>query len=218
MKKFHHDFYGVGAGEGAFVGPFDQVELTSVLHELFGDWKSPVQYQRMTSDYKDIQGKTESLAPPDKANAVVMAAGTLDVSELDPDYPALILGNYMLGGGFLNSRLATRIRQKEGLSYNVGSQVEASAMDKSGTFVFSAICAPQNASKVEHAYQDELERALTEGFTAEEVAAAKTGFLQSRQMRFADDGGIANSSLMRRTCISTAICIGTRSSIKLSSL
>ena len=39
----------------------------------------------------------------------------------DPDYPALVLGNYMLGGGFLNSRLATRIRQKEGLSYGVGS-------------------------------------------------------------------------------------------------
>ncbi len=193
VKKFHHDFYGVGAGEGAFVGPFNQAELTSALHELFGDWKSPVQYQRMTSGYKDIQGKTESLATPDKANAVVMAAGTLKISEVDPDYPALVLGNYMLGGGFLNSRLATRIRQKEGLSYNVGSQVEADALDKSGTFTFSAICAPQNASKVEHAYQDELSRALTDGFTSEELAAAKAGFLQSRQMRFADDGSIASS-------------------------
>jgi zinc protease len=193
VKKFHQDFYGVGAGEGAFVGPFDRDQLTSTLKELFGDWKSPVPYERMTSDYKDIQGKTESFETPAKANAVVMAAGTLKINEFDPDYPALSLGNYMLGGGFLNSRLATRIRQKEGLSYSVGSQVDASAMDKSGTFFFSAICAPQNAPKVEHAYQDELGRALTGGFTAEELAAAKTGFLQSRQMQFADDGSIANS-------------------------
>jgi len=193
VEKFHHDFYGVGSGEGAFVGPFDQAELTSVLNEAFGNWKSPAQYQRIPSVYKDIHGTTESLATPDKANAVVMAAGTLEISEFDPDYPALVLGNYMLGGGFLNSRLATRIRQNEGLSYNVGSKLDASAMDKSGSFLFSAICAPQNVSKVEKAYQDELGRALADGFTAEEVAAAKEGFMQSRQMRLADDGSIANA-------------------------
>lgn len=43
----------------------------------------------------------------------------LNLRDDDPDYPALILGNYILGGGFLNSRLATRIRQKEGISYGV---------------------------------------------------------------------------------------------------
>ena len=43
----------------------------------------------------------------------------------DPDYPALTLGNYMLGGGFLNSRLLARIRGKDGLSYGVGSQLPA---------------------------------------------------------------------------------------------
>jgi zinc protease len=193
LKKFHHDFYGIGSGEGAFVGPFDQAELTSALNKAFGDWKSPAKYQRMTSVYKDIAGTTESFATPDKANAVVMAAVTMEISEFDPDYPALVLGNYMLGGGFLNSRLATRIRQNEGLSYNVGSQLEASPLDKTGSFLFSAICAPQNAAKVEKAYQDELGRALTDGFTGDELAAAKTGFLQSRQMRFADDGAIAGS-------------------------
>jgi zinc protease len=195
VKKFHHDFYGIGSGEGAFVGPFDQAELTSELNKAFGDWKSPVRYERITSVYKGIQGTNESFATPDKANAVIMAAGTLEISEFDPDYPALVLGNYMLGGGFLNSRLATRIRQNEGLSYSVGSQLEADPMDKNGTFLFSAICAPQNASKVEKVYQDELGHVLQDGFTTEELAAAKAGFLQSRQMRFADDGSIASSLL-----------------------
>jgi zinc protease len=193
VKKFHHDFYGVGSGEAAFVGPFNQAELTSLLNELFGKWKSPVQYQRIPSIHKDIDGTSQSLATPDKANAVVMAAGTLEISEFDPDYPALVLGNYMLGGGFLNSRLAGRIRQHEGLSYNVGSRVEADAMDKNGSFTFSAICAPQNVPRVEKAYLEELGRVLADGFSNEEIAAAKAGLLESRQMRFADDGGIANS-------------------------
>jgi zinc protease len=193
VKKFHHDLYGVGAGEAAFVGPFDVAELHSVLKDTFGSWKSPTAYKRIASVYKAIDGTSQSLSTPDKANAVVMAAGTLEITELDPDYSALILGNYMLGGGFLNSRLAIRIRQKEGFSYSVGSQVDANALDKNGSFVVSAICAPQNVSSVERAYHEEIAKVLADGFTSSELAAAKTGFLRTRQMRFADDAGIANA-------------------------
>ena len=43
-----------------------------------------------------------------------MVAGVnIPLRDDDPDYPALVLGNYMLGGGFLNSRLAVRIRGKK---------------------------------------------------------------------------------------------------------
>ena len=87
----------------------------------------------------------------------------------DPDYPALVLGNYMLGGGFLNSRLAVRIRQKEGLSYGIGSQFAASPLDKSGSFVAFAIYAPQNVAKLEKAFREEIDRVLKDGFTAQEV-------------------------------------------------
>jgi zinc protease len=191
VKKFHREFYGIGAGETAFVGPFDSNEIKDLLTTEFAGWKSPVSYKRITWDYKAIEGGKKSFNTPDKANAVVMAAGAVDMSELDPDYPALVLGNYILGGGFLNSRLATRIRQKEGLSYNVGSQVSVSALDRNGAFSITAICAPQNAVRVEQAYREEVTRALKEGFTAEEVSAAKTGLLQSRQMRYSDDEQIA---------------------------
>ena len=63
----------------------------------------------------------QSFATPDKANAFFVAGINLKLRDDHPDYPALLLGNYMLGGGFLNSRLATRMRQKDGLSYGVGS-------------------------------------------------------------------------------------------------
>ena len=80
-----------------------RLELTSALRQLFGDWKSPVQVSSApTSGYKDDQGKTESLATSGQGlMAVVMAAGTLKISEVDLDYPALVLGNYIAGGGFL---------------------------------------------------------------------------------------------------------------------
>ena len=109
----------------------------------------------------------------------------------DPDYAALVLGNYMLGGGFLNSRLATRIRQKEGLSYGVGSQLQASSLDKNGNLLVFAIYAPQNAAKLEAAIKEEIAKALREGFTDDEVKAAKAGWLQSQQVTRAQDGSLA---------------------------
>ena len=112
---------------------------------------------------------------------------TLNVREDDPDYPALVLGNYMLGGGFLNSRLGTRIRQKEGISYGVGSQLQASPLDKSGVFITFAIYAPQNVERLEAAFKEEIARALKDGFTEDEVKAAKSGWLQSRQVSRAQD-------------------------------
>ena len=99
----------------------------------------------------------------------------------------------MLGGGFLNSRLAVRIRQKDGLSYGVGSQVNASPLDKSGTFTTFAIYAPQNEAKLEAAFQEELARVLKDGFEAKEIAEAKSGWLQSRQVARAQDAQLART-------------------------
>ena len=98
----------------------------------------------------------------------------------------------MLGGGFLNSRLATRLRQKEGLSYGVGSGLTVSSLDEYGRFTATAIYAPENVDKLEAAFKEEIERMLKEGFTAEEVAAAKTGDLQSRQVSRAQDNELAS--------------------------
>jgi zinc protease len=125
------------------------------------------------------------------------------VQDTDPDYAALVLGNYMLGGGFLNSRLATRVRQKEGLSYGISSQFQASSLDRAGIFMVLAIYAPQNAERLESAVKEEIARALADGFTEEEVKAAKAGWLQSNQVTRAQDNSLAgrlnNVAYLNRT-------------------
>jgi zinc protease len=98
----------------------------------------------------------------------------------------------------MNSRLMTRIRQKEGLSYGVGSSLNASPLDKNGQFIANAIYAPQNAAKLEAAFKEEIARALKDGFTAEEVATAKSGYLQSRQLSRSQDQELASRLLSNR--------------------
>lgn len=192
VKQFYKDFYGASDGQLTIVGDFDENEITKIVSELFSDWKSPKPFKRIPSLYKDVSVVNQSLLTPDKANAVFLAGLNLEIRDDDPDFPGLILGNYMFGGGFLNSRLATRIRQKEGLSYGVGSSVNASPLDKSGRFIANAIYAPQNVEKLEAAFKEEVARMLKDGFTAEEVDAARSGYLQGRQVSRAQDNELAS--------------------------
>ncbi len=191
VKKFYADFYGASNGELAVVGDFDEKEIAKLTNDLFGAWKSKTPYARIGEKFQDVAAINRNLEAPDKANAFFIAGQTLNLRDDDPDFPALVLGNYMLGGGFLNSRLAVRIRQKEGLSYGVGSQLQASSLDKNGVFMAFAIYAPQNRDKLESAFKEEIEKMLKDGFTAEEIAAAKKGWLQSRQVSRAQDNELA---------------------------
>ena len=187
VKKFYKDFYGASSGQMTFVGDFDEKEISALAQELFAGWKSPSSFARIKSEYHDISAVNTNIETPDKANAFFIARLNVKMRDDNPDYAALTLGNYMLGGGFLNSRLAVRIRQKDGLSYGVGSGFNASSWDETGSFTANAIYAPQNVEKLEAAFRDELAKLMKDGFTAEEVAAAKSGWLQSRQLSRAQD-------------------------------
>ncbi|GAB4185081.1 MAG: pitrilysin family protein [Thermoflexibacter sp.] len=193
VKQFYKDFYGASDATMTAVGDFDESEVRNVLEQHFGGWKSPKKFERLVSIYKDAPAINENIETPDKANAFFVAMMNLEVRDDDPDYPAMLLGNFMLGGGFLNSRLAVRIRQKEGISYGVGSSFSANPLDKTGSFVTYAIYAPENVERLEKAFKEEIDKAIKEGFTAEEVAAAKSGWLQSRQVGRSQDASLANT-------------------------
>lgn len=192
VKRFHKDFYGASTGEFAIVGDFDEAEVKALLSQHFGNWKSPKPFIRSVEQYKQVAAVDKSFETPDKPNAIFMARITMKMSDSNPDYPAFALGNFILGGGFLNSRLATRIRQKDGLSYGVSSSFSVSSMDETGAFTANAIYAPQNVKKLELAFREELDRVLKDGFTDEEVAQAKAGWLLAQKRSRGNDAGIAN--------------------------
>lgn len=191
VKQFYKDFYGASSGQIVVVGDFDQKEVTAAATQIFGNWKSPNNYERIKTEYSDIKPINQSVETPDKANAFFIARLNLPLRDDNPDYPALVLGGYMFGGGFLNSRLAMRLRQKDGLSYGAGASISALALDEFGTLYANAIYAPENAAKLEVGFKEEVARMLKDGFTAEEVAAAKSGWLQSRQVSRAQDRELA---------------------------
>ena len=191
VRDFWANFYGAEGGTIAIVGDFDPDAIVPVLEAAFQGWESKQPYARVAAPYMPVPPAAIDIETPDKTNAVMFASQRFGIRDDHDDYPALALANYMLGGGFLNSRLATRIRQREGLSYGVGSSFSAHPIDASARFMAYAIFAPENGDKVVTAFKEEMARALKSGFGEDEVAAAKRGFLDSAQNRRANDGVVA---------------------------
>ena len=182
LKKFYSDFYNSAHATVAVVGDFDEAKALTELKNILADWKSTEKFQHVEDRYFDVKATTEKLKTPDKKNAIFLASENLKLKDDNADYPALTIGNFILGGGFLNSRLAVRIRQKEGLSYGVGSALRGNPIDNVGSFTSYAIYNPDNADRLVAAYKEELDKMLKDGFTEEELKDAKSGYLQQKQV------------------------------------
>ena len=111
------------------------------------------------------------------------------------DYPALLVASNVLGGGSLSSRLGDRLRQKEGLSYNVGSTIAADSSregrDDAGVLTIQAIAAPENVTRLDAALREEVARFVRDGITEAELKASVNDLLTQRQQGRASDASVA---------------------------
>lgn len=193
LKAFHENFMGAQDADIAVVGDFDQASTQKALEGILGDWNAKVAYERIKTSASDVESINQFIDTPDKAGAAFGAMTQLSVSDSHPDYAALVVANQIFGGGFLNSRLATRLRQKDGLSYGAGSFFNASSFDDKATFGAFAICAPENLAKVEQGFKEEFEKVIKEGFTQEELDAAVKGMVQNRRIDRAKDNRLVGT-------------------------
>lgn len=191
LVDFHQRFYGAATLRFSAVGAFDPKGTKSALLQSFENWKAAPEYERIERPFHSVDPEQFTLHTPDKANAVFMAFQPLKIQDTNPDYTALYVANYILGGSS-SSRLWSRIRVDEGISYDVGSSIDASAFEPSGEWSLSAILAPENAPRFKQALNEELERALNKGFTQEEVDEAVRALMNLRRLNRSNDGVLAS--------------------------
>lgn len=197
VRAFHQEFYGASSAQIAIVGDCDPQEMKTLVQELFGGWKNKKPFTRLVTKFEERPPLRDAVPAPDKESAVFAAGVRIPMRDDNPDYPEMVLGNYMTGGGFLNSRLAKRLRQKDGLCYGVSSNFNASSFDEDALFGSNAIYAPQNREKLTTGYLEEIKGLLDKGFTVEEIAEAKKGWLQARDVSRATDRELAQTLVTR---------------------
>ena len=192
VTRFHAQFYGASNAELAIVGDFDADATRALVTELFGGWKSPAAYTRVPDPFRANVPAALKLVVPDKANAFLVGVTRMPVDDVSPDYPALLVANFILGDS-ASARVPERLRQKDGLSYAAGTFFQPSSLDVNSALGAYAIFAPENLERVRTGLAEELDGAVKNGFTDAEVKAAKEGVMQERRLGRTEDGRIAGA-------------------------
>jgi zinc protease len=192
IKTLYETQIGGSHAELGVVGDFDPESTLRLVKQVLSGWESKAPFKRIDHKVADNgTGLKEDIVTPDKSNAEYLAGLSFALSDSDPDYPALRIGNFIFGGSTLASRLGDRIRQKDGLSYGATSSFVASSRDPVASLTVTVSTNPANIDKVTAAVMEELERFLKDGPTDREVADAKQAFVESQKVGRTADAAIA---------------------------
>ena len=193
VKTLYRDFIGGEHAEIAVVGDFEQEAVLEKLRDVFADWKSEQDYVRIDSPANlDLKSERIDINTPDKKNAFYIAGVVTDIGEQHSDYEAMLIGNYIMGGGPLSSRIADRVRKQDGLSYTARTSFRGASEDDRGTYMILCISNPMNTEKVASTVKEEVIRMTKDGVTDEELATAKESYLTNRKGSRARDSRIAS--------------------------
>lgn len=194
VKQFYADFYGLGKSINIGIGTFEGDAVKAFLEREFAGYSSKNPYSEIKAPYIPTKGANEIIQTPDKQNAFTFGVLGVEISEYSDDYPALEIAGTILGGGFLNSRIADRLRQKDGVSYGAGGNLQADSdqVDRNSQFFLYAIYNPSNLEKVQLGFQEEIQRFIAEGVTEEEVKNAVNGWIQSNTVSRAKDNELSS--------------------------
>lgn len=192
IRDLYDTMLGAKHGELIVIGDFDAAATKQQVAKMLDGWQPKAEYRRIVrkSDVV-IKAQKEAINTPDKASATYFAGMVFPLKDDHPDFAALQLGNFILGHGSLSSRLGNRVREKDGLSYGVGSGLQVPAVDDRSLFYLYAICNPENMPKVTKAIREEIDLMLKEGVTADELKAAQQGFIQGEQVGRTEDPQLA---------------------------
>ncbi|MEJ2162577.1 MAG: pitrilysin family protein [Robiginitalea sp.] len=111
-------------------------------------------------------------------------------SEVKSPYKGTVVANEKI----LNSRIADRLRQKDGVSYGAGGGLSADSdkVDQNSQVYVYAIYNPDNLEKVQLGFKEELDRFIKDGVTEEEVKNAVTGWVQAQNVSRAKDNELSS--------------------------
>ena len=196
LKKYHKDFYGISNNASLVaIGNIDEEGLKNYFESEFGDFKTNLPFTPVKDAHAVNKPANESIKTPDKKNAFTVGVMSFECSQYDEDYAALQVAGSIFGGGFLNSRIATRLRQQDGVSYGAGGgvNVDSDKDDKNSSMFVYAIYAPQNADKVQKGFKEEIARFIKDGITQEELDDAVKGWVQAQTVSRAKDNELSGT-------------------------
>lgn len=202
---FYNNYLGGSNAIGTVLGDLNSADVDKLMSSAFGGWSSKAKYEKIEPIYYQTKDREERVNTPDKENAAMVGAISFRMDQKSPDYPAMVMANEMLGeGGFLTSRIPTRLREKEGISYGAGSFQEIRYDNDIAQWYVYAFFNPTLREKVDSVVKEEINKAINDGFTDEELENSMKGWLTQRNTALGMDGfltGFINSALYNNSSL-----------------
>jgi zinc protease len=188
IVDFHKTYYLPNNAIIAVVGDISHTELSSMIEKYFSAWKKQEQPETKLPVPVPIQGRKVIKISKDISQANIML-GHLGITRDNPDFYALVVMNYILGGGGFASRLMDNIRDNKGLSYDVHSSFSANKY--SGSFMTGLQTKNASANAAIQEIISEMNRIMTEPVSDKELADAKSYLTGSFPLRIDSNNKIA---------------------------
>ncbi len=196
VVAWHKKYWGANNAILVVSGDFKKAEMLQKLEATFGKWRNAE--AKATPNWPKV---TSMAAKPGvymvqplgaTPNQGVVRVGTLSLTQDDPDYAAVDLMNYTLGGGSFSSRITQIVRNDNGLAYSASSSVGAD-LHYPGTF--AGFTQTKNSTVVfaTQLILNEIERMYNGDITEKDLRFAKSSRVNAFPSMFSTVFGNATS-------------------------
>lgn len=194
LRKFHDANYGPVHLTIVAAGDIDPAQVKSLIATAFSGWTGGTPPVRNGRGPAPDVPKEQTILMPGKTSVSVVMGEATHLRYGDPDYFALRTATAILGSGF-TGRLMANVRDKEGLTYGIGSMMTRDAFTD-GDWRLTATFAPALLDKGIASAQRQLTQWYEKGVTADELTRRKDNLVGSFKVGLATTEGIAQTLLM----------------------
>jgi zinc protease len=185
--RFYRSYYHPNSAILTVVGDITGEEMKTILVPRLEKWPmGEIPKLPFMTKFENEQKTVKLDRPITQANVILGHAG---VNREDPDYYALTVMNYILGGGGFASRLMEEIRNKRGLAYSVASFFDAGKYP--GSFQIALQTKNASAREAIALSLQQMERIQKDLVSEKELEGAKKYLIGSFPMRLDTQGKLA---------------------------
>lgn len=179
LLKFWRDNYTAKRAVVTLIGAIDRKQAEQIAEALTRGLPEGATPPKMPDVQMTIPASEKRIPHPAQQASVVL--GQPSIARGDPDYFALLVGNYVLGGGGFSSRLTDQVREKRGLTYGVDSYFAPSRQP--GPFGISLQTKKENTNEALALVRQIVAKYVAEGPTDAELKAAKDNLVNGFPLR-----------------------------------
>jgi len=192
-RAFIAKYYGPAHLTLVLVGDVSPADSEAQVAKVFAGWSGGQDYIRPA--VSDVARGPQEISVPlsGKPSVSIMLGQATGMQYRDPDALALRVGTAVLGRGF-TGRLMGTVRDKEGLTYNIGAGMADDTIT-GGDWEISASFAPALLDKGIASTRRELDKWWADGITDTELADRKQGMIGGYFVGLSTTGGVANTIL-----------------------